>query len=95
VGEEGGRRSCIGDGVAGPGRECGIGSPGAQDVESDFGIGEETVPEVVREIRASREDRDEMVFVCPYCPLCRVGSVGLWGHKRHRQSLQEKVLSAL
>jgi hypothetical protein len=59
-------------------------------------IGEETVPEVVRKVRVGgREDRDEMVFACPYCPLCRVGSVGLWGHKRHRQPLREKVLSAL
>ncbi len=29
---------------AGPGREGRIGSPGAHDVEGDFGVGEETVP---------------------------------------------------
>ncbi len=31
-----------------PGRES---APGTQDVEDDFGIGEETVPEVVRKVR--------------------------------------------
>jgi hypothetical protein len=81
---------------AGPGRECGIGAPGTQDIQGDFGVGEKTVPEVVRKIRVSgKEDGDEMVFACPYCPLCRVGSVSLWGHKRHRHPLREKVLSAL
>jgi hypothetical protein len=79
-----------------PGRDSGIGAPWTQEVEGDFGKGEETVPEVVRKVRVGGgEDRDEMVFACPYCPLCRVGSVDLWGHKRHRQLLREKVLSAL
>jgi hypothetical protein len=78
-----------------PGREGGIGAPRTHDAKGDFGIGEESVPEVVRKIRVGgREDRDEVIFSCPYCPLCRVGSVGLWGHKRHRQLLREKVLSA-
>jgi hypothetical protein len=36
---------------------------GTQDVQGDFGIGEETVPEVVRKVRmGGKEDRDEMVF---------------------------------
>ena len=79
-----------------PGRDSGIGAPWTQEVEGDFGKGEETVPEVVRKVRVGgREDRDKVIFSRPYCPLCRVGSVGLWGHKRHRQPLQEKVLSAL
>ncbi len=34
-----------------PGRESEIRAPGTQDVEGDFGIGEETVPEVVRKVR--------------------------------------------
>ncbi len=34
-----------------PGRECGIRAPGTQDVEGDFGKGEETIPEVVRKVR--------------------------------------------
>jgi hypothetical protein len=79
-----------------PGREGGIGAPRTHDVQGDFGIWEESVPEVVREVRVGvRVGRDEVVFACPYCPLCRVGSVGLWGHKRHRQPLREKVPSAL
>ncbi len=80
-----------------PGREGGIGTPRTYDVQGDFGIGEEPVPEVVREVRVGRgEEIDEMVFACPYCPLCRIRSVGFWGHKRHRQTLGgEKVLSAL
>ena len=79
-----------------PGRDSGIRAPWTQEVEGNFGEGEETVPEVVRKIRVGRgEDRDEMVFACSYCPLCRVGSLGLWGHKLHRQLLREKVLSAL
>ncbi len=36
---------------AGPGRERGIRAPGTQEVEGDLGIGEETVPEVVRKVR--------------------------------------------
>ncbi len=36
-----------------PGTESGIRAPGTQDVESDFGVGEETVPEVVRKVRVS------------------------------------------
>ena len=79
-----------------PGREGGIGAPRTHDVQGDFGIGEESISEVVREVRVcGGEDRDKVVFACPYCPLCRIGSVGLWGHKCHRQSLREKVLSAL
>ncbi len=31
--------------------ESGIRAPGTQGVEGDFGIGEETVPEVVRKVR--------------------------------------------
>jgi hypothetical protein len=34
-----------------PGREGGIGTPLTHDVQGDFGIGEEPVPEVVREVR--------------------------------------------
>ena len=34
-----------------PGRDRGIRAPGTQDVEGDLGIGEETVPEVVRKVR--------------------------------------------
>ncbi len=61
-----------------PGREGGIRAPRMHDVEDDFGIGEESVPEVVREIRVGgREDRYEVIFSCPYGPLCRVGSLGL------------------
>ncbi len=95
-GEGGGRRSRMGDGVGRTRQRVWDGAPGTQDVKGDFGIGEETVPEVVGKVRVGgREDRDEMVFACSYCPLCRVGSLGLWGHKRHRQPLREKVLSAL
>ncbi len=61
-----------------PGKEGGIGAPRTHDVQGDFGIGEEPVPEVVREVRVGGgEDRDEVVFACPYCPLCRIGSAGL------------------
>jgi hypothetical protein len=53
-----------------PGREGGIGVPRTHDVQGDFGIGEEPVPEVVREVRmGGGEDRDEVIFACPYCPL--------------------------
>ncbi len=76
-----------------PGREGGIGAARMHDVQGDFGIGEESVPEVVREVRVS--GRDKVVFACPYCPLSRIKSVGLWGHKRHMQLLREKALSAL
>ncbi len=79
-----------------PGREGGIGAQRTHDVQGDFGIGEESVPEVLREVRVGGgEYKDEVVFACSYCPLCRVGSVGLWGHKCHRQPLREKVLLAL
>ncbi len=65
---------------AGPGRGCGIGAPGTQDIQGGLGVGEKTVPEVVRKVGMSgREDVDEMVFSCPYCPLCRTGSVSVWG----------------
>ena len=37
-----------------PGRDSGIRAPGTQDVEGDFGKGEETVPEVVRKVRVGR-----------------------------------------
>jgi hypothetical protein len=81
---------------AGPGRECEIGAPGTHDIEGDFGLGEDTVPEVVRKVRVGgRGNGDDVVFACPYSLLCRVGSVGLWWHKRHKQPLREKVLSAL
>ena len=40
--------------------------PGTQDVEGDFGIGEETIPEVVRKVRVG-EKTEMMVFACPYC----------------------------
>ncbi len=67
-----------------PDREGGIGAPRTHDVQGDFGIGEESVPEVVREVRVGgKEDRDEVVIACPYCPLGRVGSVGLWGQNHH------------
>ncbi len=37
-----------------PGRDGGIRAPaGTQDVEGDFGKGEETVPEVVRKVRVN------------------------------------------
>jgi hypothetical protein len=58
---------------ASPSREGGIGAPSTHDVKGDFGIGEELVPEVVREIRVGGgEDRDEVIFACPYCVFCRV-----------------------
>jgi hypothetical protein len=41
-----------------PGREGGIGAPRTHDVQGDFGIGEESVPEVVREVRV--EEKTEM-----------------------------------
>ncbi len=83
-------------GGGGQTKQRGIGAPRTHDVQGDFGIGEESIPEVVREVRlGGGEDRDEVVFAFPYCPLCRIGSVGLWGRKRHRQPLREKVLSAL
>jgi hypothetical protein len=44
-----------------PGREGGIGAPRTHDVEGDFGIGEESFPEVVREVVGGGEDRDEVV----------------------------------
>ena len=36
---------------AGPGREGGIGAPRTHDVQGDFGVGKEPVPEVIREVR--------------------------------------------
>jgi hypothetical protein len=42
-------------GVGGTGEGCsGIRAPWTQDVEGDFGEGEETVPEVVRKVRVGR-----------------------------------------
>jgi hypothetical protein len=50
-----------------PGREGEIGAPRTHDVQGDFGIGEEPVSEVVREVRVGGgEDRDEVIFACPY-----------------------------
>ena len=37
-----------------PGRDSGIRAPWTQEVEGDFGEGEETVPEVVRKVRVGR-----------------------------------------
>ena len=36
------------------GRDSGISAPWTQEVEGDFGEGEETVPEVVRKVRVGR-----------------------------------------
>jgi hypothetical protein len=56
-----------------PGREGGIGAPRTHDVKGDFGIGKESVPKVVREIRVGgREDRDEVIL-----PVLTALSVGL------------------
>ncbi len=33
------------------GREGGIGTPRTHDVQRDFGVGEDPVPEVIREVR--------------------------------------------
>ncbi len=79
-----------------PSRECGIRAPGTQDVEGDFGIGEETIPEVVRKVRV--DEKTEMRWFLPVLTALSAGLelwVNLWGHKRHRQPLREKVLSAL
>ncbi len=66
---------------AGPGRECGIGAPGTQDIQGDFGVGKETVPEVVRKVRVSgREDGVRQGGFClSVLPSlqARVGSVSL------------------
>ena len=41
----------MGDGVSQTRQRGGIRAPETQDVESDFGVGEEPVPEIVRKIR--------------------------------------------
>jgi hypothetical protein len=56
-----------------PGREGGIGAPRTHDVEGDFGIGEELVPEVVREIWVgAKQDRDKVIL-----PVLTALSAGL------------------
>ena len=79
-----------------PSRDGGVRAPGAQNIEGDFGKGEEPVPKVVGKVRVGGgEDGNKVVFARPYCPLCRVASVNLWGYKCDRQPLREKILSAL
>ncbi len=45
-----------------PGRDSGIRAPGTQDVEGDFGKGEETVPEVVRKVRVKIKNKSRMLI---------------------------------
>ncbi len=55
------------------GREGGIGAPRPHDVKGYFGIGENSVPEVVREVRVGgREDRDNLIL-----PVLTALSAGL------------------
>jgi hypothetical protein len=53
-----------------PGRERRIRAPWAHEIEGDFGMGKETVPEVIREFREFRvgggESGDEVVFARPH-----------------------------
>ncbi len=45
------------------GREEGIGAPRTHDVQGDFGIGEESISEVVREVQVcGGEDRDKVIL---------------------------------
>ncbi len=53
--------------------EGGIETPRTHDVQVDFGVGEEPVPEVIREVRVGGgEDRDEVVL-----PVLTALSAGL------------------
>ncbi len=50
-----------------PGREGRIGAPWAHDIEGEFGMRKEAVPEVVREVGVGGcESGDEVVFARPH-----------------------------
>ncbi len=50
-----------------PSRERGVGAPGSQEVEGEFGMGKKVVPEVSREVGVvGGEDGYEMIFAGPH-----------------------------
>jgi hypothetical protein len=50
-----------------PGREGRIGVPRAHDIEGEFGMGKEAVPEVVRKVGVGGgKSGDEVVFARPH-----------------------------
>ncbi len=79
-----------------PGIEARIRAPRAHDVEGEFGMGKESVPEVVRKVGVGGcNSGDEVIFGRPHYFSAGLDLVHLWENKFHRQPLREKILSAL